>query len=70
MNCLIKHVTERKMQGRIKVLGRRGRRRKWLLDDLNEKRGYWKLKEKSLDRSLWRSGFGSGYGPAVIQTTV
>jgi hypothetical protein len=59
-NCLIKHFIEGKMQGRIKVTGRRGRRRKWLLDGLNEKRGYWKLKEKSLDRSR-RSRLGSGY---------
>jgi hypothetical protein len=32
---------------------RRGRRRKQLLDDLNEMRGYWKLKEEALDRTRW-----------------
>jgi len=69
-NCLIKHVIEGTMQGRIKVTERRGRRRKWLLDDLNEKRSYCKLKEKLLDRSLWRSHLGSGYGLVVIETTV
>jgi hypothetical protein len=36
-NCLLKHVTEGKIQGRIEVKGRRGkRRRKQLLDDLKE----------------------------------
>jgi hypothetical protein len=40
------------MEGEIKVTGRRGRRRKLLLDDLKERRGYWKLKEEALDRTL------------------
>jgi hypothetical protein len=30
------------------MTGRRGRRRKQLLDDLKEKRRYWKLKEEAL----------------------
>jgi hypothetical protein len=33
----------------VEVTGRRGRKRKELLNDLKEKRGYWKLKEKALD---------------------
>jgi hypothetical protein len=37
--------------------------------DLKEKRGYWKLKKETLDRSLWRTRFGRGYGPVVRQTT-
>jgi hypothetical protein len=32
-------------KGRTDVTGRRGRRLKQLLDDLKEKRGYWKLRE-------------------------
>jgi hypothetical protein len=32
-NCLLEHVTEGKVEGRIKVAGRRGRRRKQLLDN-------------------------------------
>jgi hypothetical protein len=32
------------------VTGRQGRRRKQLLDGLEKKRGYWKLKEEALDR--------------------
>jgi hypothetical protein len=51
-NCLLKHVTEGKLEGRIEMTGRRGRRRKQLLDDLTEKRRYWKLKEEALDRTL------------------
>jgi hypothetical protein len=47
---------------------RRGRRRKQLLNDLKEKRRYWKLKEDVLDRTLWRTRFGRGYGPVVRQT--
>ena len=47
-NCLLKHVIEGKVEGRIKVTGKRRRRRKQILDDLKEKRGYWKLKEEAL----------------------
>jgi hypothetical protein len=44
-------------------------RGKQLLDDLKEKRRYWNLKEEALDRNLWRTRFGRGYGPVVRQTT-
>ena len=60
MNCLLKHVIDGKIEGRIEVAERRGRRHKQLLDDLNEMRGYWKLKEESLVRNLWRTRFGRG----------
>jgi hypothetical protein len=30
------------------------------LDDLKQKRRYWKLKEKALDGSLWKTRFGRG----------
>jgi len=63
-NCLLKRL-EGKVKGRIKVTGRRGRRRNQLLDDFMEKRGYWKLKEEAQDRNMWRTGFGRGYGLAV-----
>jgi hypothetical protein len=46
-------VIEGKLEGRIEMMGRRGRRRKQLLDDVKEKRRYWKLKEGALDRTLW-----------------
>jgi len=67
-NCLLKHVTEGKMEGKLVVTGRRGRRSKQLLNELQEKTGYWKLKEEALDRILWRTGFGRGYGSVVRQT--
>ena len=38
-NCLLKEVIERKVEERIEVTGRRGIRRKQLLDDPKEKRG-------------------------------
>jgi hypothetical protein len=62
-------LIEGKVEGRIEMTGRRRRRRKQLLDDLKEKRRYWKLKEEALDRTLWRTRFGRGYGPVVRQTT-
>jgi hypothetical protein len=60
---------DRKIKGRIEVTRRRGRRRRKLLNDFNEKRGYSLLKEEALDRTMWRVGFGRGFGPFVRQTT-
>jgi hypothetical protein len=68
-NCLRKHVIEGKIEGRIKVTRRRGRRRKQLLDDLKEKRGYCKLKEEALDRTMWGTRYGRGYGLVARQAT-
>jgi hypothetical protein len=67
-NCLLKRVTEGKIQGGIEVTGRQGRRRRKVLDDLKERRGYSHLKEEALDRAIWRAGFGRGFGPVVRQT--
>jgi hypothetical protein len=61
MNCLLIHVREGEIAGRIEVMGRRGKRRKWLLDDLKETRGSCKLKEGALDRAVWSAGIGGGY---------
>jgi hypothetical protein len=44
-NCLLRQVIEEKIKGGIEVIGRRGRRRRKLLDDLKERRGYSYLKE-------------------------
>jgi hypothetical protein len=52
-NCLLQWVIEGKIKGRIEVIGRRGRRRRKLLDDLKERRGYSHLKEEALDRTMW-----------------
>jgi len=50
---------------------RRGRRRKKLLDDLKDRRGYSHLKEEALDRTtcMWRNRLGVGFGPVVRQNT-
>ena len=69
-NCLLKQVIEGKIKGEMEVARRRGRRRrKKLLDDLKERRGYSHLKEEALDRTKGRARFGRGFGPVVRQTT-
>ena len=45
------------IKGQIEVTRRRGRRRKKLLDDLKDRRGYCQLKEEALDRTMWRNRF-------------
>jgi hypothetical protein len=67
-NCLLQQVIEGKIKGVIEVTGRRGRRRRKLLDDLKEMRGYSHLKEEVLDRTMWRAGFERCFGPVVRQT--
>jgi hypothetical protein len=57
-NCLLQRVIEGKVKGGIEVTGRRGRRRRKLLDDLKERRGYSHLKKEALDRTIWRAHFG------------
>jgi hypothetical protein len=54
-NCLLKYVTERKIEERIEVTERRRRRRKQLLDDLKKTIKYWKLKEEALESTVWRT---------------
>jgi len=68
-NCPLQRVIERTIKGSIEVTGRRGRKRRKLLDDLKEMRGYSYLKEEALDRTMWRARFGRGFGPVVRQTT-
>jgi hypothetical protein len=68
-NCLLRRITEEKLQGGLEVTGRQGRRCRKLLDDFKERRGYSYLKEEALDRTMWRAGFGRGFGPVVRQTT-
>jgi hypothetical protein len=64
---LLKYVTEEKIKERTVVSGRRGRRRKLLL---NLRKGeYWKLKEEAPDDTTQRTQFGRGYGPVVRQIT-
>jgi hypothetical protein len=68
-NCLLQRVIEGKIQWGIEVTGRQGRRRRKLLDDLKERRGYSHLKEEALDRTMWRARFGRGLRPVVRQST-
>jgi hypothetical protein len=67
-NCLLQQVIEGKIEGGIEVTGRRGRRHRKLLDDLKERRGYSYFQDEALDRTMWRAGFGRGFGPVVRQT--
>ena len=64
-NCLLQQVIEGKIKGQIEVTRRLGRRRKKLMDDLKDSRGYCQLKEEALDRTMWRNHFGRGFGPVV-----
>jgi hypothetical protein len=68
-NCLLQRVIEVKIAGGLEVTGRRGRRRKQLLDDLKDRRGYSYLKEEALNRTACRNRFGRGIGPVIRQTT-
>jgi hypothetical protein len=67
-NCLLNHVVEGKIDGRIELTRRQEWRRKQLLDDLKEKRGYCALKEEAIDCTIWRTHCGRGYGLVVRQT--
>jgi len=65
---LLQHVIEGNLKAGIEVTGRRGRRRRKLLDDLKERRGYSHLNEEALDRTVWTARFGRSFGPVVRQT--
>jgi hypothetical protein len=64
-NCFLKQVIEGKIKGQIEVTRRGGRRRKKLLDDLGDRRGYSHLKKEALARIKWRNHFGRGCGPVL-----
>jgi len=68
-NCLLKQVIEEKIQGEMEVTRRRGRRRRKLLDDLKDGRGYSHLKEEALDSTMWRNRFGGSFESVVTQNT-
>ena len=68
-NCLLKQVIEGKIKGKMEVTRRRGRRRKKLLDDLKDRRGYSHFKEEALDRTMWKNSFRGSFGPVVRQNT-
>jgi len=68
-NCPLKYTIEGWIDGRLLVAGRRGRRRKHVLDDLKEERSYYKLEKEALDCILWSNRFRRDYGLVVRQTT-
>jgi hypothetical protein len=47
------------------VTRRQGRRRKQLLDDVKEKRGYCKFEEEARDHTLWRLALEGVVGSVV-----
>jgi hypothetical protein len=51
-NLILRQVIEEKIKGGIEVTGRRGRRRRNLLDDLKGRRVYSHRKDEALDRNL------------------
>jgi hypothetical protein len=67
-NCLLQQVIEGNIKGGIGVTGRRVRRRRKLLDNLKETRGYSHMNEEALDRTMRRARFGRIFGPFVRQT--
>jgi hypothetical protein len=68
-NCLLRQVIEGKIKEGIDVTRRRGRRRRKLLDVLQEKRVYSHLKEEALDRTVWTARFRRGFGLVVRVAT-
>jgi hypothetical protein len=65
----LKNVTEGTTGG-IEVTGRRRRRRKQLLNDLKETRGYWNFNEEAVARTMWRICLGRRYLPDVMNKYV
>jgi hypothetical protein len=55
-NCLLRQVIEGKIVRGIEVTGRRGRKRRKLMDDHKERRGYSHLKEEALHRLHYVEG--------------
>jgi hypothetical protein len=55
-NCLINHVIEGKLEGKIYIRGRQGTRHKQKLDDVKVKREYCKFKDKALDHTVSELG--------------
>jgi hypothetical protein len=68
-NFLLQQVIERRIKGGIEVTGRRGRRHRKPLEDLKGSRGYFHLKDKALDRTMWRAHFGRRFGRVVRQSS-
>jgi hypothetical protein len=61
-NRLLKHFIEGRIEEGVVL---KGRRRKEELNDLKEMRRYCKLKEETLNGTLWRTRCGRDYGPVI-----
>ena len=68
LTCKLLQLLSLTSLGKYEVKGRRERRRKQLLLDLQEEGRYWTMKDEALDRTLWRTRFGRGFGPVVRET--
>ena len=68
-NRLLQQVIGGKIKGEMEVTRRQGRRRKKLLYDLKDRRGYSHLKEEALDRTVWRNRYRGDFGPVGSQNT-
>ena len=69
-NCLLEHIIIGKIEEGMEVTERQRRRREQLLDNRKEIRECWKLKEKTLHRTVWGTRLGRGNGSVVRLTTV
>jgi hypothetical protein len=56
-NCLLKLIVKGNIEETLNATERRGRRRNQIMDNLKERRGYWKLKEEELDSKCEEIGF-------------
>jgi hypothetical protein len=69
INCFLKHGIEGKVERKLNVTIRRGRRRKQLLDNLKETRRYRALKGETLGGTVLITHIGRGYGPLLTRAT-
>jgi hypothetical protein len=67
-SCVVNAFGNLNIYGKIDGTKRGRKRLKQLLDNLKEKKVYWKLKKKTVDRTLWRILFGRGYGLVAGRT--
>jgi hypothetical protein len=68
-NCLLQQGVEGKIKGEMEVTGRRGKRRRKLLGELKERKGYSHLKEGALDHTMW-TGFERGFRLVMQQAAI
>ena len=66
--CLLKHVINGEDRGKDKRTRRRGSGRRQPKHYFQKRRGYCKLKEEALGRTLSRPCFGRDYGSLIRKT--